>query len=86
MNSSASGPVPPCSRGHTATFDPDSKAVFVYGGLREGQRYNELYILNTLTWMWRLVTVGLLLESMLLEESYSGVLLLSYIKRKYILI
>ncbi|XP_043999258.1 rab9 effector protein with kelch motifs isoform X1 [Gambusia affinis] len=59
MNSSASGPVPPCARGHTATFDPDSKAVFVYGGLRESQRYSELYILNTLTWKWRLVTVGL---------------------------
>ncbi|XP_014825543.1 PREDICTED: uncharacterized protein LOC106905309 isoform X1 [Poecilia mexicana] len=59
MTSSASGPVPPCARGHTATFDPDSKAVFVYGGLRESQRYSELYILNTLTWKWRLVTVGL---------------------------
>uniref|UniRef100_A0A096M2B3 Zgc:163014 n=1 Tax=Poecilia formosa TaxID=48698 RepID=A0A096M2B3_POEFO len=56
MTSSASGPVPPCARGHTATFDPDSKAVFVYGGLRESQRYSELYILNTLTWKWRLVT------------------------------
>ncbi|MED6266970.1 hypothetical protein CHARACLAT_007416, partial [Characodon lateralis] len=56
MNSSASGPVPPCARGHTATFDPDSKAVFVYGGLREGPRYTEMYILNTLTWKWRLVT------------------------------
>ncbi|XP_037652330.1 acyl-CoA-binding domain-containing protein 4 isoform X1 [Sebastes umbrosus] len=56
MNSSASGPVPPCARGHSATFDPDSKSVFVYGGLREGQRYSELYILNTLTWKWKLVT------------------------------
>ncbi|XP_027857361.1 acyl-CoA-binding domain-containing protein 6 isoform X2 [Xiphophorus couchianus] len=59
MNSSATGPVPPCTRGHTATFDQDSKAVFVYGGLRESQCYSELYILNTLTWKWRLVTVGL---------------------------
>ncbi|XP_070834666.1 rab9 effector protein with kelch motifs [Chaetodon trifascialis] len=56
MNSSASGPMPPCARGHSATYDPDSKSVFVYGGLREGQRYSELYILNTLTWKWRLVT------------------------------
>ena len=61
MNSSASGPVPLCARGHSATYDPDSKSVFVYGGLREGQRYSELYILNTLTWKWKLVTVGLLL-------------------------
>ncbi|XP_035813972.1 rab9 effector protein with kelch motifs isoform X2 [Amphiprion ocellaris] len=56
MNSCASGPLPPCARGHSATYDPDSKAVFVYGGLREGQRYSELYILNTLTWKWKLVT------------------------------
>ncbi|XP_010732194.2 acyl-CoA-binding domain-containing protein 4 isoform X1 [Larimichthys crocea] len=56
MNSAASGPVPPCARGHSASYDPDSKSVFVYGGLREGQRYSELYILNTLTWKWKLVT------------------------------
>uniref|UniRef100_UPI0037E7D7C9 rab9 effector protein with kelch motifs n=1 Tax=Semicossyphus pulcher TaxID=241346 RepID=UPI0037E7D7C9 len=55
MNSSASGPVPPCARGHSASYDPDSKSVFVYGGLREGQCYSELYILNTLTWKWKLV-------------------------------
>ncbi|XP_030299441.1 uncharacterized protein LOC115597555 isoform X7 [Sparus aurata] len=56
MNSSASGPIPPCARGHSATYDTDSKCVFVYGGLREGHRYSELYILNTLTWKWKLVT------------------------------
>ncbi|XP_068608184.1 rab9 effector protein with kelch motifs [Brachionichthys hirsutus] len=56
MNSSASGPVPPCARGHTATYDPDSKSVFVYGGLRDGQRYSDLYILSTVTWKWKLVT------------------------------
>nr|XP_020446702.1 uncharacterized protein LOC109955158 isoform X2 [Monopterus albus] len=56
MSSSASGPVPPCAQGHSATYDPDSKAVFVYGGLRERQCYSELYILSTLTWKWKLVT------------------------------
>ncbi|XP_061649768.1 uncharacterized protein zgc:163014 isoform X1 [Phyllopteryx taeniolatus] len=56
MSSSTSGPAPPCTRGHAATYDPDSKAILVYGGLREGQRYSELYILNTLTWKWKLVT------------------------------
>lgn len=55
LNSSDSRPVPLCARGHSATFDPDSKAVFVYGGLRDGLSYNELYILNTLTWKWTLV-------------------------------
>lgn len=51
--------VPTCASGHSATYDPDSKAVFVYGGLREGQRYSDLYILDTRTWRWRLVNVGL---------------------------
>lgn len=59
MNSTASGPVPPCARGHTATYDPDSKVVYVYGGLREGPSDSEVYIMNTLTWKWTLVTVGL---------------------------
>lgn len=59
MNSSTSGPTPPCARGHSATFDPDSKSIFVYGGLREGQLYSDLYILDTLTWNWKIVTVGL---------------------------
>lgn len=67
MNSSASGPIPPCARGHSATYDPDSKSVFVYGGLREGQCYSELYILNTLTWKWKLVTVGLLQVTNMLQ-------------------
>lgn len=58
MNSCVSGPVPLCAQGHSATYDPDSKSVFVYGGLRKGLRYTELYILNTLTWKWKLVTVG----------------------------
>uniref|UniRef100_A0A3Q3LBT9 Zgc:163014 n=1 Tax=Mastacembelus armatus TaxID=205130 RepID=A0A3Q3LBT9_9TELE len=56
IKSSVSGPVPPCAQGHSATYDPDSKALFVYGGLREAQRYSDLYILNTLTWKWKLVT------------------------------
>lgn len=55
LSASAPGPVPTCASGHSATYDPDSKAVFVYGGLREGQRYNDLYILDTTAWKWRLV-------------------------------
>uniref|UniRef100_A0A672FTG8 Zgc:163014 n=1 Tax=Salarias fasciatus TaxID=181472 RepID=A0A672FTG8_SALFA len=56
IHSSAPEPEPLCARGHTATYDPDSKTIFVYGGLREGQHSSELYILNTLTWKWTLVT------------------------------
>ncbi|XP_061088061.1 uncharacterized protein zgc:163014 isoform X2 [Conger conger] len=55
MDSSTSGPAPPCARGHSATYDPESKAIYVYGGLAEGQRYGDVYILNTLTWKWKLI-------------------------------
>lgn len=71
MNSSASGPMPPCARGHSATFDPDSKSVFVYGGLREDQCYSELYLLNTLTWSWKIVTVGLLHVSNVISTTHT---------------
>lgn len=59
LNPSTAEPVPTCASGHSATYDPDSRAVFVYGGLRESQRYSDLYILDTRTWRWRLVNVGL---------------------------
>lgn len=58
LSPSAPEPVLTCASGHSATYDPNSKAVFVYGGLRGGQRYSDLYILDTQTWRWRLVNVG----------------------------
>ncbi|XP_059908273.1 kelch domain-containing protein 2 isoform X1 [Gadus macrocephalus] len=56
INSSTSGPAPPCVHGHSATFDPASKALFVYGGVGEDKTYRDLHILNTETWTWKLVT------------------------------
>uniref|UniRef100_A0AAR2L9X7 Rab9 effector protein with kelch motifs n=1 Tax=Pygocentrus nattereri TaxID=42514 RepID=A0AAR2L9X7_PYGNA len=55
MDSSATGPLPPSAQGHSAAFDPKSKVIYVYGGLREGQRYNDIYMLDTLTWKWKLI-------------------------------
>ncbi|XP_076834239.1 uncharacterized protein LOC143480428 isoform X2 [Brachyhypopomus gauderio] len=55
IHSSAAGPVPPSSQGHSAAFDPDRKVVYVYGGLREGQRYSDIYMLDTLTWKWKVI-------------------------------
>ncbi|MCJ8736865.1 hypothetical protein PDJAM_G00017430 [Pangasius djambal] len=55
MNSSTVGPLPPSSQGHSAAFDPENKVVYVYGGLREGQRYSDIYTLDTLTWKWKLI-------------------------------
>ncbi|XP_017331591.1 rab9 effector protein with kelch motifs isoform X2 [Ictalurus punctatus] len=55
MTTSTVGPLPPSSRGHSAAFDPENKVVYVYGGLREGQRYSDIYMLDTLTWKWKLI-------------------------------
>lgn len=85
MNSSASGPMPPCTGGHSATFDPDSKSVFVYGGLGEDQRYSELYILDTLTWNWKIVTVSMLHVSDVISTTHTenkGVFLFGFFSRQ----
>ncbi|RXM91790.1 Protein O-mannosyl-transferase 2 [Acipenser ruthenus] len=55
MDSSVSGPTPSCSRGHSATYDPESKRIYVYGGVKDGKRYSDIYMLNTLTWKWSLI-------------------------------
>ncbi|XP_075782922.1 uncharacterized protein LOC102463600 isoform X2 [Pelodiscus sinensis] len=50
------GSVPLCSHGHTATYDPDTKRIYVFGGMKEGKCYSTIYILDTATWKWLLVT------------------------------
>ncbi|CAL9686610.1 unnamed protein product [Knipowitschia caucasica] len=55
VDCSGSEHVPPCAGGHSATYDPDSNSLYVYGGLGEGLSYSILYVLNTLTWRWTLV-------------------------------
>ncbi|ROL51931.1 RING finger protein B [Anabarilius grahami] len=56
MDVSSSDVSPPSAQGHSATFDPESKVVYVYGGLRDGQRYSDIYVLDTITWKWKLVS------------------------------
>ncbi|TRY58358.1 hypothetical protein DNTS_034202 [Danionella cerebrum] len=57
-SSSSSEVIPPSSQGQSATFDPDSKMVYVYGGLRGGQRYRDVYVLDTGTWKWKVVSTN----------------------------
>uniref|UniRef100_A0ACB8G5K3 Uncharacterized protein n=1 Tax=Sphaerodactylus townsendi TaxID=933632 RepID=A0ACB8G5K3_9SAUR len=45
-----------CSRGHTATYDPDTKRVYIVGGLREGKRYSSIHVLDTTSWKWLCVS------------------------------
>ncbi|NXG70144.1 DRC7 protein, partial [Baryphthengus martii] len=46
---------PLCLHGHTATYDPDTKRIYIFGGIREGKDYSSIYILDTDTWKWLLV-------------------------------
>ncbi|KAJ7345035.1 hypothetical protein JRQ81_000985 [Phrynocephalus forsythii] len=44
--------IPQCSWGHSATYDPDTKRIYIFGGMREGKRYGAIYILDTTSWKW----------------------------------
>ncbi|NWQ95981.1 TYW23 protein, partial [Burhinus bistriatus] len=47
--------MPLCLHGHTATYDPDTKRIYIFGGIREDKDYSNIYILDTVTWKWLLV-------------------------------
>ncbi|NXX57631.1 GACHH protein, partial [Scopus umbretta] len=47
--------MPLCLHGHTATYDPDTKRIYIFGGIREDKDYSSVYILDTVTWKWLLV-------------------------------
>ncbi|NWW87122.1 RNGB protein, partial [Rhynochetos jubatus] len=44
--------MPSCLRGHTATYDPDTKRIYIFGGIRDDKDYSGIYILDTVTWKW----------------------------------
>ncbi|XP_010184796.1 PREDICTED: RING finger protein B-like, partial [Mesitornis unicolor] len=44
--------MPLCLHGHTATYDPDTKRIYIFGGIRENKEYSSIYILDTVTWKW----------------------------------
>ncbi|NXN34415.1 TYW23 protein, partial [Nycticryphes semicollaris] len=46
---------PLCLHGHTATYDPDTKRIYIFGGIRKEKDYSNIYILDTVTWKWLLV-------------------------------
>ncbi|NXE12375.1 TYW23 protein, partial [Lophotis ruficrista] len=46
---------PLCLHGHTATYDPDTKRIYVFGGIREDKDYSSIYILDTVSWKWLVV-------------------------------
>ncbi|XP_064514896.1 uncharacterized protein LOC135416102 isoform X3 [Pseudopipra pipra] len=47
--------MPSCLHGHTATYDPDTKRIYIFGGIREDKDHSSIYILDTVTWKWLLV-------------------------------
>ncbi|XP_064006503.1 rab9 effector protein with kelch motifs-like isoform X2 [Pogoniulus pusillus] len=47
--------MPLCLYGHTATYDPDTRRIYIFGGIKEDRDYSTIYILDTVTWKWLLV-------------------------------
>ncbi|XP_043552822.1 rab9 effector protein with kelch motifs [Chiloscyllium plagiosum] len=45
-------PVPRRVCGHSATYDADTKRVYIFGGVKDEQCFNNVYVLDTLTWKW----------------------------------
>lgn len=55
----AEGPTPEARIGHTATYDAESKRIFVFGGSKHKKWFNDVHILDTQSWRWTLVEVSL---------------------------
>ncbi|KAJ8367302.1 hypothetical protein AAFF_G00321120 [Aldrovandia affinis] len=51
----AEGPTPEARIGHTATFDPESRRIFVFGGSKNKKWFNDVHILDTQSWRWTTV-------------------------------
>ncbi|KAI5104267.1 kelch repeat-containing protein isoform X1 [Silurus meridionalis] len=51
----AEGPTPEARMGHTATYDPESKRIFVFGGSKHKKWFNDVHILDTQSWRWSMV-------------------------------
>ncbi|MGH0174785.1 UNVERIFIED_CONTAM: hypothetical protein FKN15_069077 [Acipenser sinensis] len=49
------GPTPECRIGHTATFDPETERIYVFGGSKNKKWFNDVHILATKTWRWSTV-------------------------------
>ncbi|XP_034963932.1 uncharacterized protein LOC118081536 [Zootoca vivipara] len=52
MDLPAQGSMPQCSRGHSATYDPETKRIYIFGGMREAKRYSNIHVLDTASWKW----------------------------------
>ncbi|XP_030074988.1 protein GLUTELIN PRECURSOR ACCUMULATION 3 [Microcaecilia unicolor] len=51
----AEGPTPESRVGHSATFDPGTRRVYVFGGSKNQKWFNDMHILDTVSWRWSMV-------------------------------
>ncbi|CAH1263598.1 FBXO42 [Branchiostoma lanceolatum] len=47
-----SGPNPEARMGHTATYDPVVKCVYVFGGSKNKRWFSDVHVLDVQTWQW----------------------------------
>eukprot|EP00058_Branchiostoma_floridae_P003749 XP_002589237.1 hypothetical protein BRAFLDRAFT_120761 [Branchiostoma floridae] len=52
QSTSFSGPNPETRMGHTATYDPVVKCVYVFGGSKNKRWFSDVHVLDVQTWQW----------------------------------
>lgn len=67
----AEGPTPEARIGHTATYDPESRRIFVFGGSKNKKWFNDVHILDTQSWKWTMVEVSVCVFLLVCYKSQS---------------
>ena len=52
------GPNPELRMGHTATYDPTMRCIYVFGGSKNLKWFNDIHVLDIDEWKWELVKVS----------------------------
>ena len=57
-DTSSQGPNPELRMGHTATYDPTMRCIYVFGGSKNLKWFNDIHVLDIDEWKWELVKVS----------------------------
>lgn len=62
LETKSEGPRPDLRMGHTATYDPTVRCIYVYGGSKNLKWFNDVHALDVDEKMWQLVKVIILIS------------------------
>ncbi len=49
---------PEARTGHTVTYDPTVRALYLFGGSKNKKWFNDVHMLDIVEWKWQLVRVS----------------------------